>query len=264
MQKTLVQIYEIQTPEEARSMISLGVDHIGSVLTDVQQRHDPNIRETLSVVRALGAVSSLIPLFSDVDAIVDCIDFHGPDVVHFCDALRIENEASISAALTLQKAVKKRFPHTRMMRTIPIPTHLSGKGERILETAARFEPFSDYFLTDTVLVDDNKHKASEQPVDGFVGITGKTCDWQVARRLVVESSIPVILAGGLSPENVKDGILQVRPYGVDSCTQTNARDENGQTIRFRKDKERVKRLIGQARLADKAIEQNNQRTSAHV
>ena len=64
--------------------------------------------------------------------------------------------------------------------------------------------------------------SNDQPVEGFVGITGKTCDWIAARRLVESSRIPVILAGGLSPENVYEGILAIRPAGVDSCTLTNA------------------------------------------
>jgi hypothetical protein len=48
------------------------------------------------------------------------------------------------------------------------------------------------------------------------GATGKTHDWRVSRRLVEVADKPVILAGGLNPENVKRAILEVRPAGVDS------------------------------------------------
>ena len=73
-----------------------------------------------------------------------------------------------------------------------------------------------------------------------------TCDWDVAARLVAGVRIPVVLAGGISPENVAEGIRRVRPFGVDSCTCTNAVDENGRCIRFRKDPERVKALVAEA------------------
>lgn len=58
---------------------------------------------------------------------------------------------------------------------------------------------------------------------GSVGITVEVCDWPPAAALVEASRLPVILAGGISPENVFDGIRRVSPAGIDSCTQTNAR-----------------------------------------
>jgi phosphoribosylanthranilate isomerase len=66
---------------------------------------------------------------------------------------------------------------------------------------------------------------------------------------VAASPIPVILAGGLSPENARDAILETRPAGVDSCTGTNARDAAGIPIRFKKDMARVRRFIEEARRA---------------
>ena len=93
-----------------------------------------------------------------------------------------------------------------------------------------------------------------QPVRGFVGITGQTCNWGTAADLVASSRIPVILAGGVSPANVSDGIMRVRPAGVDSCTLTNALNENGHPIRFKKDPQKVKQLIDAVREAEKEIE----------
>ncbi|WP_372807231.1 N-(5'-phosphoribosyl)anthranilate isomerase [Pontiella sp.] len=48
-----------------------------------------------------------------------------------------------------------------------------------------------------------------------VGGTGETCDWEKARDLVKSVETPILLAGGLTPENVATAIRQVKPWGVD-------------------------------------------------
>ena len=63
----------------------------------------------------------------------------------------------------------------------------------------------------------------------------------------------VILAGGISPQNVMGGIRNIRPAGVDSCTRTNALDENGRPIRFKKDLAKVRMLVEQVRAAEKSL-----------
>jgi len=52
--------------------------------------------------------------------------------------------------------------------------------------------------------------------DGQFGGTGRTSDWDVARRAA--TSHRIILAGGLTPANVYEAIRIVRPYGVDVTT----------------------------------------------
>ena len=104
---------------------------------------------------------------------------------------------------------------------------------------------TDTFLTDTWL--------GKEPVEGFVGITGRTNNWDTARRLVESTSIPVIVAGGLSPENVCDAIIATEPQGVDSCTGTNQKDKNGETIRFKKDLYLVQKFIEEVRRAQEIL-----------
>jgi len=48
-----------------------------------------------------------------------------------------------------------------------------------------------------------------------IGGTGKTCDWNQARDLVHAMETPVLLAGGLTPDNVVEAIERVRPWGID-------------------------------------------------
>ena len=48
-----------------------------------------------------------------------------------------------------------------------------------------------------------------------VGGTGQTCDWIQAKALVQSSKTPILLAGGLTPENIAEAIHAVHPWGVD-------------------------------------------------
>lgn len=47
------------------------------------------------------------------------------------------------------------------------------------------------------------------------GGTGKTFDWNIANKIVASTKQSVVLAGGLTPDNVATAIKQVAPFGVD-------------------------------------------------
>ena len=252
MQPIITQIYEIQTPAEAEEIINLGVDHVGTVLVSKEQWKQSEISDTRKVVRELKAQSSLIPLFSEPDPVHAAIDYYQPDIVHLCEHLTDECHRSTGceALIKLQAGIRKRFPAVRIMRSIPIAPEGFENRVPTLELARLFEPVSDLFLTDTLLI-----SSDPQPVAGFVGITGETCDWKTAAQLVQQSAIPVILAGGLAPENVYTGIMAVKPAGVDSCTRTNAIAANGTSVRFKKDMPRVRAFIEQTRRAEQMLAQ---------
>lgn len=240
----IIQVYEIQTPDEARLMVECGVDHIGGVVLSTEEWKIPSLKESVRMIREGGRRSSIIPLFAHPEAVYRVIEYYCPDIVHFCDSLnhgvRV-NEKAVAAAIALQEGVSERFPLVEIMRTIPVAPPGLGDHVPTLELGRRLEMVSDWFLTDTLLVE------APQPVVGHVGITGKLCDWEVARDLVTQSAIPVILAGGLSPENVAEGIEMTAPAGVDTCTATNLLDEEGRPIRFRKDPRKVRRFVAASR-----------------
>jgi phosphoribosylanthranilate isomerase len=256
MKKIIIQVYEVQNSEEAEKLINIGVDHIGCVILSEDAWKLPEIKETVELIRSSTAKSSLIPLYNSADSVLHTLDYYQPDIVHFCEDLADQKNGwnDRHKLLRLQEDVKKRFPQIQIMRSIPIAPSGSSHLVPTLDLAKVFEPTSDYFLTDTLLIKDPDSNTDSQPVKGFVGITGQTCCWHTAAKLVAASSIPVILAGGISPTNVTEGILQIRPEGIDSCTRTNALNDQGVPIRFQKDITKVKQLVSAVRAAERKLE----------
>jgi len=248
-----VQIYEIQTPDEAEKCVEAGVDHIGSVILDKREWKQPATRDAIRVSEGTQVKNSIIPLFDNMDAIFRCLDYYRPHYVHFCDTLTDEDgdEIDLEKYINLHRETKKRFSEIGVIRSIPIPVDAAGKEFPTLNIAHQFEEVSDFFLTDTWL--------GKEPVKGFIGITGKLCDRNLARKLVKQSRIPVILAGGLSPENVYESLVETGPAGADSCTLTNKKDEEGNPIRFKKDFSRVKRFVEETRRAEEALGDEKER-----
>ena len=249
----IVQIYEIQTPYEAEKLIDLDVDHIGSVVISASAWKNPKIRETIRLSVPTKSRSSLILLFDDLDIVLRALDYYQPDIIHFCESLTHSSgeRRDCGELISMQKKVKAKFPELTIMRSIPIPQPGFAECAAITELARLFEPISDYFLTDTFLIKSGESSADHQPVSGFIGITGQTCDWQAARMLVESSAIPVILAGGISPDNVSKSLHEVQPAGIDSCTGTNFLDSKGHVIRFKKDFFKVRRLVESVRRAER-------------
>lgn len=78
-------------------------------------------------------------------------------------------------------------------------------------------------------------------VPGSRGGTGETCDWEVARR-AVELGRPLILAGGLTPENVGEAVRRVRPWAVDTAGGV-------ESAPGKKDRDRIRKFVENAKTA---------------
>jgi phosphoribosylanthranilate isomerase len=239
---------------EAEALIELDVDHIGSVVVSEEDWKLPQLKDTIKTIRSSTAKSSLIPLYNQPESVLRTLDYYQPDIVHFCEALSDRDDFwnFCDQLIHLQVFIRKHFPEIKIMRSIPIAQNRGNNKIPTIELAQRFEAVSDLFLTDTILMNSSGSDIDRQPVLGFVGITGQRCSWETARKLVENANIPVILAGGISPQNVTEGIRQVRPAGVDSCTRTNLLDKTGKPIRFKKDLAKVKTLVEQVRAAEKS------------
>jgi phosphoribosylanthranilate isomerase len=181
------------------------------------------------------------------------IDYYRPNYIHFCDSLTDQEGRAVDLEtfIKLQTGLKETFPEVGIIRSIPIPKKGVAPGFPFLEIAKALQYSSDIFLTDTWL--------GKEPVEGYIGITGETADWEMTQSLVRQSKTPVILAGGLSPDNVYDSIMAVLPAGADSCTQTNMVVEEGDPIRFQKDFQKVEKFVKEARKAETELYEEKER-----
>lgn len=75
------------------------------------------------------------------------------------------------------------------------------------------------------------------------GGTGLASDWHALREVVASVSVPVILMGGLNPDNVAEAIAIVRPWGVDCSSGV----ESSPGV---KDREKIRAFVSAARRAD--------------
>jgi phosphoribosylanthranilate isomerase len=104
-------------------------------------------------------------------------------------------------------------------------------GRDDVSSAGGFAAFIDAFLTDTY-----------DPSTGASGATGLTHDWALSAALARQLDRPLVLAGGLNPGNVAEGIRAVGPWGVD--VHTGVEDAAGA-----KCPERLARFVAAARRA---------------
>ena len=141
---------------------------------------------------------------------------------------RIANEAGLSG---LQFHGDETPEYTARFNRRPVGRRFLFKALRVgqdfePQAAARYE-------TDAILLDAFDPQAR--------GGTGRTCDWELARR--TRALVPkLFLAGGLSPDNIEEAITTVQPYGVDACSGLES--EPG-----RKDWARLRDFIRRARAA---------------
>lgn len=219
----IIQVYAFTSIDQAQQAARFGVDHIGFVAGNYGLVHGElsfeAARRTVAALRGLARAVALT-MALEVDEILRMAEAVEPDVIH----ISTDPEAVDFAAM---EQIKKRLPpKIKIMKAIPV------EGKETLDLAVKFAVVSDYLLLDT--------KIHGMP---GVGATGATHDWNISRQIVEAVKIPVILAGGLTPENVGEAIHIVAPAGVDSNTATN---RPGSPVE--KDMDRVRRFVEAARL----------------
>ena len=216
-----VQIYTLQSVDEAKKVASLGVDLVGVTPANIGLPGEITLEMGKDICASLtGTTTVAISVSNNISEIIDMALFVKPDILHLCG-----NPGSISVN-DIEK-IKEKLLDTG----IEIMFAISVDSEKAIQNAINFSDVSDYLILDTSTTD----------VEG-IGASGKIHDWSISRSIVQNVKTPVILAGGLSIENVQEAIAKVQPWGVDSLTHTNKLMDDGSFVKdFKKVEEFVKK-----------------------
>jgi phosphoribosylanthranilate isomerase len=192
----LVQVAGIIDRAEAELVIGCGVRYLGFPLRLPVNREDLSEADAGAVIRCLppSARGVLITYLGDAVAVLELARAVGARIVQL--------HGDIPAAEL--RRLRALDPGLTVVKSLVVGLHPVA----VLEGLVReLGPHVDAFITDTFA-----------PETGASGATGRTHDWAVSRLLVERSARPVILAGGLTADNVRRAVLEVRPFGVDVHT----------------------------------------------
>ena len=200
----ITQIYSLQSAQEALDCVEAGADRIGVLTEEPGGPYPCGVsRETCrEIFDAVGkrAVKVLISTRETEDEIIEEAADLRPDVLHLCAEYRGNPE--------FRRKLREKAPDVLLMEAVGV------MDESAIEDAVYRASYADLILLDTIARD----------VPG-IGAAGIPHDWSIDRRIVEAVNVPVILAGGLGPDNVAEAIETVHPFGVDSLTKTSVRKD---------------------------------------
>ncbi|MEM7482910.1 MAG: phosphoribosylanthranilate isomerase [Acidobacteriota bacterium] len=212
---TRVKICGIATLEDASIALGYGADALGFLVGLHYETPD-----RLTADRARYLVSELPPFVTSV-LVTHLTDL--ADVRDLCarvgvSSVQLHGDFPIRDIPNLRSAL----PHLKIIKAV------HSDDRESYEAAMKASYAADAILLDT--------RVGER-----IGGTGKTHDWDRSRRIrEALEGFPVILAGGLGPDNVESAIERVQPFGVD--VNTGVQGKPG-----RKDPDRVRRFIARAK-----------------
>lgn len=188
MRKVRVKICGITREEDLAVAVAAGADAVG-FLVGV-----PSSPRNLTLERAERLLKQ-VPVFVDsvVVTVPGSIDSLGKIYNRLRPtAIQIHGEKPFQASV-----IREKIRDVRLIKTVYVKT--GNVTTAVIEDSKAF---------DAILLDSF---TKEQ-----YGGTGVVHDWELSRQIkqTIEPT-PLILAGGLKPENVKEAILTVQPYAVD-------------------------------------------------
>jgi phosphoribosylanthranilate isomerase len=217
--RTRVKICGITRVEDGVAAAHAGADAIGLNFWPGTQRQ-VSLEQARAIVAVLPPFVTRVGLFVDPTAEdvraalaavpLDALQFHGNEAAAFCRAF----DRPYLKAIAMKEGVD------------------------LLECVSRFDDAAGLLF--------DAFRAGDLP-----GGTGHAFDWS---RLTSEvrnaMRAPLILSGGLDPDNVAEAIRRVRPYAVDVSTGVEARDAAGRPQRGCKDAARIAAFMQGVRSAD--------------
>lgn len=178
MSRTRIKICGLTRPEDVRAAVNAGADAVGFVF------YPPSPRN-VSVARAAELAALLPPFVSAVGLFVNPVPVFVNEVLSAVPLQFLQFHGDETNA----ECARYRMPWIKAARMRP--------GVDLLEFALS-HPGASGILLDAY-------------VDGYGG-GGKTFDWSL---IPVGLDRPIILSGGLAPENVQEAVRCVRPWAVD-------------------------------------------------
>ena len=205
-----IKICGITREEDAWAAIEAGADALGFVFV-------PGTPRFIEPGRAAAITRSLPPFVSRVGLFVNADPEHIRATVAEArlDTVQLHGDETPEVGLSLLGLV-------RVIQAFRV------QGPETLQRLPDYRKSADAWLLDAY-------------VPGTAGGTGARFDWNLAVQ-ARELGHPLILAGGLKPENTAEAVRQVRPFAVD--VSSGVESSPGQ-----KDAEKIRELIRSARLA---------------
>ena len=186
----IIKVCGIQNANEALGAIEAGANTIGLLLgvpEYIEDKITPEIAKQIVASVPEGVRTVMVTHLLDVNEIVEIAEYTG------VSAIQVHNDLDTVG----MKQLQKNLHNIELIKAIHVLDHSA------VDQAKMYEPYSDMILLDTKVKD-------------RIGGTGQTHDWNISKEIVNELNIPVILAGGLNPENVESAINKVNPYGIDA------------------------------------------------
>ncbi len=192
---TRVKICCIRTREEARAAVALGAAALGLV---GNMPSGPGViadEQIADIARNIppGVASFLLTSETEAPAIIAHQQRVHTNTLQLVDRVAPEAYA----------AIRRQLPAVKIVQVIHV------LGEQSVDEALAAAAFADALLLDS----GNPNLAVK-----VLGGTGQTHDWRLSRKIRTQVSIPVFLAGGLTPENARAAIESVEPFGLDLCS----------------------------------------------
>ncbi len=210
--------------EDTQLALDLGADAVGFVFAPSARRVSPAQVAAINAALRPGPQERIgvfqTTSFQEIRTTVTIAHLTGIQLHHQPDP-------------TLLAALRSEFgPTLTLIQTLHWPTDVPA--ETTAQTLARqYHRLAETGIVDRILVDAKVGQA--------LGGTGQTFAWQHARALFQGAgSIDMIVAGGLNPENVREAIERLNPWGVDVASGV-------EEVPGRKGPEQLERFIQNAR-----------------
>jgi phosphoribosylanthranilate isomerase len=134
----LTQIYEISSPDEARAVSEIGIDHVGILVGDGEFPRELPLALAADIAATIVTPARFAALFLTARAalIVEWARMLKPAIVHLGAAPELVEPAEVAM-------IKAALPDSLIMRSVPV------YGEASVEIARSYEHIADYLLLDS-------------------------------------------------------------------------------------------------------------------